>query len=93
MGYATGKHAVGQCQRCGFKYKYRELRQDGDSNLIVCKDCYDEEHPADRPVPTHDDIALYKPAPDLDAAAANVITGGTIKEELFPDEPSFGGGT
>lgn len=77
MGYATGKHAVGQCQRCGFKYKYSELRDDGDTNLIVCASCYDEKHPAEEPISAKDNIALYRPAPDLDEAAANVITGDT----------------
>lgn len=92
MGYASGKHAVGQCQRCGFKFPYRELREDGDTNLKVCADCYDISHPAEEPLSAADNIALYKPAPDLDDDSAGDVSG-SVTDNLFPGEPVFGGGT
>ena len=34
--FATGKNAIGECQRCGFVYPYRTLRKDGYTNALVC---------------------------------------------------------
>ena len=93
MGYASGKHAVGQCQRCGDKYKLHVLREDGETNLLVCPTCYDIKHPAEEPVDSTDNVALHRPAPDLDATASRTLTGGSVADELFPGEPIFGGGT
>ena len=64
-GYATGKHAVGYCRKCGDKVKYHELRIDGDTNLLVCGECYDIKHPAEQPIRTDDAVALRNPAPDI----------------------------
>ena len=93
MTYARGKKAVGLCQRCSFKYAYSTLRRDGDTNLIVCPECYDIEHPAERPIPTKDSTALYRPARDLDATASRTQTLGQLRDELFAGENIFGGGT
>ena len=89
MTYARGKKAVGLCQRCGFKYAYSTLRRDGDTNLIVCPECYDIEHPAERPIPTKDSTALYRPAPDLDAARSRLILA---EGETYPSGTSVPGG-
>lgn len=72
-GFAKGKRAVGECQRCGVKVKLHQLRPDGETHLLVCGECYDIYHPAKRPVRVDEGIALRRPAPDLDAAAANAI--------------------
>lgn len=71
--YATGKRAIGLCQRCGFVYKLDRLRQDGENNLLVCATCYDIKHPAEEPVNVADAMALRRPAPDLDEANANAL--------------------
>jgi len=89
--YATGKHAIGECQRCGFVYKLSRLRPDGETNLMVCGACYDIKHPAERPIDVTDAVALRRPAPDLDAAAANVITDARpLGEVLFGAGGYFG---
>lgn len=74
VAYAKGNKAVGYCRRCGDKVKLSKLREDGQNNLLVCRECYDIQHPAERPVRTDDAIALRKPAPDLDVAASRAIT-------------------
>jgi len=95
--YAKGNKAVGLCQRCGEKTKLHELRPDGQTNLLVCGDCYDMKHPAERPVRTDDAVALRRPAPDLDAAASREIPvefDEPLVDSLGWVEGSyFGGGT
>lgn len=76
--FATGKNAIGQCQRCGFVYPYKTLRKDGYTNSLVCGACYDTEHPAERPVNVADAQALRRPAPDLDAAASRVLDDSRV---------------
>ena len=72
--FATGKHAVGYCRKCGDKHKLSELRSDGQyPGLLVCGTCYDIKHPAERPVRVDDAIALRNPAPDLDVANSRTL--------------------
>jgi NAD-dependent SIR2 family protein deacetylase len=95
--YAKGNHAVGQCQRCGEKKKLHELRDDGQTHLLVCASCYDIKHPAETPIRTDDAIALYRPAPDLDADASREIPAQfdmpLVDAEGWTPGSYFGGGT
>lgn len=47
--YANPARAGGICDRCGFAYKLSELSKEyvrGRSNgLLVCPDCWDDDHP------------------------------------------------
>lgn len=65
--YAKGTHALGLCQRCGFQYKLSQLREDGDTALLVCNSCFDIAHPAEQPIDATDAIALRRPSPDVEA--------------------------
>lgn len=95
--YASGKNAVGLCQRCGEKVKLNSLREDGQTHLLVCGDCYDIKHPSETPIRTDDAIALRRPAPDLDAAASREIPvqfDEPLVDALdWPAGTYFGGGT
>ena len=44
MAYAVGKYSKAQCDRCGFVYKYTQLKTEWN-NLKVCFDCYEPKHP------------------------------------------------
>lgn len=89
--YATGKHAIGECQRCGFVYKLSALRPDGENNLLVCRDCFDIKHPAKTPIDTRDAMVLRRPAPDLDAVAARELDDDRpLGEILFGAGNYFG---
>jgi len=44
MAYASGKHSLAQCDRCGFVYGYLELRKEWN-NLRVCHECFEPKHP------------------------------------------------
>ena len=89
--YAKGKHAVGYCRKCGDKRKLSELRRDGDTNLMVCDECYDIKHPAEEPIRTSDAVALRNPAPDINPAAGRVLADDRpIGEILFGAGNYFG---
>lgn len=88
---AAGKTAKGQCQRCGFVYKLTQLIEDGETNLLVCNDCYDIPHPAKSPFDATDDPTLARPAPDLDEAQT---TPTSLASSLgLASGEYFGGGT
>ena len=44
MSYAIGIHSYGQCDRCGFRYKYLQLRKEWNG-LKVCPECFETKHP------------------------------------------------
>lgn len=68
--YASGKHALAECDRCGLTYKYKELRPEYERNrptgLRVCPTCWDPDHPQNdlgrRPI--WDPQALQHARPD-----------------------------
>lgn len=47
--FASGKHALGICDRCGGTFKLNSLHVERERRLPngwrVCDDCLDEEHP------------------------------------------------
>lgn len=91
--FASGKHAWGECMRCGARRPYLELVSDGQKpGLRVCPGCRDAKHPAEKPFNASDAQALKNPAPDVDDDSEGG-TGTTLAEELFPNEHYFGGGT
>tara|TARA_R100000234_G_scaffold85826_1_gene54759 strand:- start:2906 stop:3244 length:339 start_codon:yes stop_codon:yes gene_type:complete len=49
MAYARASRALGECDRCGFTYKLKDLRYEIEdkvrNGLRVCEDCFDVDHP------------------------------------------------
>jgi|GEM_PF-7008480 len=88
--YAVGKRAIGLCQRCGFVYKLKELREDGYRHILVCDTCYDTAHPAERPIRTADAPNLRRPAIDLDEANANTLGDSRVLGAVMGFENYFG---
>jgi len=47
--YASGKKAIASCDRCGFRYKLKQLKKlvikAKNVNLLVCPDCWEPDHP------------------------------------------------
>ena len=47
--YAKGKKAFGFCDRCGFRYDLKDLKSETvnlvSTNLLVCEECWDPDHP------------------------------------------------
>ena len=68
--FASGKHAIAECDRCGFRYKLKQLKalviKGNRINILVCPTCYEKDHPQLRLglYPEDDPQALRNPRPD-----------------------------
>jgi hypothetical protein len=88
--FASGKHAFGFCERCGFRAPLNEMKAESvrgraKSNR-VCSSCYDPDHPQNFQgmVPIDDPQALRRPAPDVGLEASREIPdNGLSIEDLY----------
>ena len=68
--FASGKHAISECDRCGFRYKLKELKKltikTKQVNILVCKTCWEPDQPQLQlgMYPVDDPQALRDPRPD-----------------------------
>jgi hypothetical protein len=97
--FASGKRAISQCDRCGFRYKLKELKQlvikTKNINILVCPTCWEPDQPQLQlgMYPVDDPQALRNPRPDTTYWQAG-LTG--LKEETHGEVPdinslAFGG--
>jgi hypothetical protein len=76
--FASGKIAIAECDRCGQRFKLKELKTEiikqRKYNLLVCHDCWDPDQPQLMlgTFPVYDPQALRNPRPDV-----TYITAGT----------------
>lgn len=81
MGYASGKHAFGFCDRCDqrfhLKHLYYEIYNEKRNGLRVCGTCLDEDHPQLQlgKVRADDSFDLEDPRPDRGQAASRGLFG------------------
>lgn len=68
--FASGKKAIAECDRCGFRYKLKELKRlvikTKDVNILVCPTCWEPDQPQLQlgMYPVDDPQALRNPRPD-----------------------------
>jgi len=68
--FASGKKAIAECDRCGFRYKLKELRslviKTKNVNILVCPTCWEPDQPQLQlgMYPVDDPQALRNPRPD-----------------------------
>jgi hypothetical protein len=68
--FASGRHAIAECDRCGFRYKLKELKKltikTKQVSIKVCKTCWEQDHPQLQlgMYPVDDPQALREPRPD-----------------------------
>ena len=69
--FASGKWAIAECDRCGFRYKLKELKQlvikTKNVNLLVCPECWEPDQPQLQLglYPVNDPQAIRNPRPDF----------------------------
>jgi hypothetical protein len=69
--FASGKNAIAECDRCGFRYKLTVLRKEviktKTYNLLVCPTCWDPDQPqlSLGMYPVDDPQGIRDPRPDL----------------------------
>jgi hypothetical protein len=68
--FASGKHAISECDRCGFRYKLKQLKslvvKTKNVNILVCQECWEADHPqlSLGLYPVDDPQAIRNPRPD-----------------------------
>lgn len=68
--FSSGKHSIAECDRCGFRYKLKELQtlviKTKNVNIKVCPTCWEEDHPQLQlgMYPVEDPQAVRQPRPD-----------------------------
>lgn len=83
--YAQGKHTLAECDRCGFRYKRKTLKElvvnEAPTNLQVCTQCWEEDHPQYKvgKYPVVDPQAIMNPRPDRSLT----YTGGDYSSRDF----------
>jgi len=69
--FASGKKAIAECDRCGFRYKLKELKRlvikTKNVNILVCPTCWEPDQPQLQlgMYPVDDPQALRNPRPDV----------------------------
>lgn len=69
--FASGKNSIAQCDRCDFRYKLKDLRRlvikTKNINMLVCRSCWDPDHPQLQlgMYPVDDPQAVRNPRRDL----------------------------
>ena len=69
--YASGVHSIAQCDRCGFRFKLKQLKtltiKTKNVNIRVCPECWEADHPQLKlgMIPVNDPQAVRNPRPDL----------------------------
>ena len=69
--YASGKHAIAQCDRCNFRFMLKDLRtqvlKTKPYKIKVCKSCWDPDQPQLQLglYPVNDPQAVREPRPDI----------------------------
>lgn len=69
--FSSGKFAIAQCDRCGFRYKLKQLKRlvikTKNVNILVCPSCWEQDQPQLQlgMYPVNDPQAVRDPRPDL----------------------------
>jgi len=81
--FTAGKKAISECDRCGFRFKLKDLKElvikTKNVNILVCHQCWEMDHPQLQlgMYPVDDPQALRNPRPDR-----SYITSGTVADGL-----------
>ena len=80
--FSSGKNAIAECDRCGFRYKLAELKpltiKTKVTNIIVCPSCWEPDQPQLQlgMYPVNDPQAVRNPRPDNSYVTSGVGTDG-----------------
>ena len=92
--FASGKNAIAECDRCGFRFKLTVLKTEiiklKKYDLLVCPQCWDPDHPQLQlgMFPVDDPQALRNPRPDR-----SYVVSGTSGLQINRNGGTTQGGT
>ena len=80
--FSSGKFAISQCDRCGFRFKLKQLHKltikTKQVNILVCSECWEQDHPQLKlgMYPVNDPQAVRNPRPDTSYIVSGVDVDG-----------------
>jgi hypothetical protein len=80
--FANGTKAIAICDRCGFQFRLKELRElvikTKKVNILVCSTCWDPDHPQLQlgMYPVNDPQGLRNPRPDSSYVQSGLLVDG-----------------
>ena len=84
--FASGKNAIAECDRCGFRYKLKQLKKEvvktKTYNLLVCPTCWTPDQPQLQlgMYPVDDPQAVREPRRDLSYTVSGLLADGNPGE-------------
>jgi hypothetical protein len=79
--FASAKNSIAQCDRCGFRFKLKQLKQlvikTKNVNILVCPECFELDQPqlSLGLYPVNDPQAVRNPRPDSPGYFQSGLTG------------------
>jgi hypothetical protein len=76
--FSSGKNSIAECDRCGFRYKLKQLKQliikTKNVNILVCPSCWEPDQPqlSLGLYPVNDPQAVRNPRPDVSYRTSGV---------------------
>ena len=76
--FASGKNSIAECDRCGFRFKLKQLKglviKTKNVNILVCPECWEPDQPQLQlgMYPVDDPQAVRNPRPDISYTQAGL---------------------
>jgi len=93
--YSSGKFAIAQCDRCGFRFKLKQLKElvikTHNVNIMVCQNCWEPDQPQLQVgmYPVNDPQAVRNPRPDIGYYQSG-LNGLQLTETTSPNPNATG---
>jgi len=94
--YASAKNSIAQCDRCGFRFKLKQLKtlviKTKNVNILVCPECWEPDQPqlSLGLYPVNDPQAVRNPRPDSPSYFQAGLTGIQIQSGTGNDVDQTG---
>jgi hypothetical protein len=81
--FSSGKHSIAECDRCGFRFKLKQLKtltiKTKNVNIKVCPECWEPDQPQLQigMYPVNDPQAVRQPRPDTSYFVSGDLGGGS----------------
>jgi hypothetical protein len=85
--YSSGKNSIAQCDRCGFRFKLKQLKtlviKTKNVNILVCPECWEPDQPQLQlgMYPVNDPQAVRNPRPDSPGYYQSGLNGLQLTEQ------------
>jgi hypothetical protein len=80
--FSSGKNSIAECDRCGFRFKLKELRElvikTKNINMLICRSCWEPDHPQllSGMFPVDDPQGVRNPRPDRSYFTSGTLANG-----------------